>query len=99
LNADERNTSEIVVTSEAGQERRDVDACVGLVDHFDVYGYVRTKYSPLGAISCDAVYGGKRIRRRHSAPPPDHVSVVVVVRRFDQDQLKMSPRRHNGLQH
>jgi hypothetical protein len=99
LNTDERNTSEIVVTLESGQQCRDVDARVGLVDDFDVNGYVRTKHAPLGAIGCDAVDGGKRIRRSHGAPPPDHVSVVVVVRRFDQDELKMTPGYHIELPH
>jgi hypothetical protein len=99
LNADERNTSEIVVTLESGQQRRDVDARVGFVDDFDVNGYVHTKHAPLGAIGCDAVDGGKRIRRSHGAPPPDHVSVVVVVRWFDQHELKMALRCHIGLSH
>ena len=52
---------------------------------------------PLSAIGRDTVYGGKRIRRGHCAPPPDHVSVVVVVRRLDEDELKMSSHHRNGL--
>ena len=32
LNADERDTSEIAVAPKAGNQRRDVDARVGLVD-------------------------------------------------------------------
>jgi hypothetical protein len=99
LDANQRDASEIIVTPEARQQCRDVDTCVGLVDYFDVYGYVRTKHPTLSAISRDAVYGGKRIRWGHCPPPPDHVSVVVVVRRFDQDELKMSSHHHIGLQH
>jgi hypothetical protein len=50
LNSYERNTSQIVVTSKAGKERRDIDACVRLVDDLDVDGDVRPKHPPLGAI-------------------------------------------------
>ena len=36
LHADERNTSEFTVTSEAREKRWDVDACVRFVDDLDV---------------------------------------------------------------
>jgi hypothetical protein len=36
------------VRSEAGEEPRHVDARVGLVDHLDIDGDVRSEYLPLG---------------------------------------------------
>ena len=79
LNADERNKPETAVTPKAGQERRHVDACVRLVDRFDIDGDVWPENPPLGAIGRDAVHGGERIRRAHRAPPTDDVSILVVM--------------------
>ena len=62
LDTGQRDEAEITVRSEAGEERRHVDARVGLVDHLDVDGDVRSEYLPLGAICCDSVDGGKRVR-------------------------------------
>ena len=61
LNADECNTSKIAVTSEAGEQCCNVDACVRFVDDLDVNIDVGTQNMPLGAIRCDAVNGGQRI--------------------------------------
>ena len=97
LNADERDESEIAVAPKAGEERRHVDARVGLVDHLDVDGDVRPEHPPLGAIGRDAVDGGERIRRDHRPPPADDVAVVVVVRRLDQDELEAPLRGHGGI--
>jgi hypothetical protein len=98
LNADKGNTSEIVVASVAGQERRDVDACIGLVEDLDININVRPEHPPFGTIGCNAVHSRQRIRGRHGAPPPDHISVVIVVRRLDEDELKASPYRYIELQ-
>jgi hypothetical protein len=59
LNAYERNTSEIVVTSKAAKERRDIDACVRFVDDLDVDGDVRP------AARCSALI--RSVRDRHTA--------------------------------
>ena len=53
MDADERNTSEIVVTLEAGQERRDVNARVGLVDYLDVDGNVLITNDPYLGVTTD----------------------------------------------
>jgi len=99
LNADERNKPKSAVTPKASEQRRHVDAHVCLVDHLDVDGDVRPKDLPLGAIGRDAVHSRKRIRGDQRAPPADHVSVVVVVRRLDQDELEAPVRSYGGLQH
>ncbi len=83
LNADERNDPEIAITTKAGEESRHVDARIRLVDRLDVDGDVRSKNLPLRAIGRNSVKGGERIRGNHRAPPTDHVSVVVVVRRLN----------------
>jgi hypothetical protein len=94
LHADERNTS-----SKAGEERQNANSCIRLVDDLDVNINVRPEHPPLSAIGCDAVDSGQRIQGSHSAPPPDHVSVIIVVRGLDEDELKASPRRYIRLQH
>ena len=61
LNTDEPNHAEITVTPHAGEERRDVNARVGLVDSHNIDGDVRSKNLAVSAIGCNTVYGGKRI--------------------------------------
>ena len=61
LNADKRNTPEVAVTSEAREERWDIDACVRFIDDLDVNINVGTQHTPFGAIRCDAVNSGQRI--------------------------------------
>ena len=90
LNTNKRDKPEVAVAPEAGEQRRHVDARVRLVDHFNVDGDVRPKNLPLGAIGRNCVHGSERIRGDHRAPPADHVSVIVVVRRLDQNELEAS---------
>ena len=94
LNADQPDKTEIAMRSQAGEKSWRVHSGVGLVDHRDVDGDVRPEHLPLGAIGRDAVYGGERIGRDHRAPPADHIAVVVVVRRLDQEQLELALRDH-----
>jgi hypothetical protein len=88
LNADEADKTEIAVAPEASEERRHIDACVGLVDRLDIDGDARPEYATLRAIKRDAVDGGELIRRDHRPPPAVHVSVVVVVRWLDKEELE-----------
>ena len=97
LNTDEPNKAEITVTPDASKERRHVDTGVRLIDRLNVnFG---PKDSPLRAVGSDTVDGSERIRGDHRAPPADHVSVVVVMGRFDQDKLESPGGRHLGLEH
>ena len=65
----------------------------------DVNVNVGPRTLPLGAIRCDTINSGERIRGSHRSPPADHVSIVVVMGWLDKDKLEASPRRQNGLQH
>ena len=78
---------------EPGDQRRHVDARVGLVDRLDVDVDIGPEHLPLGAVGGDAVDRGQRIGGDHRAPPADHVAVVVVMGRLDQDQLKAPASR------
>ncbi len=89
LDTDQRNHAETTVTPQTGDECRHIDAGVRLVDHLDVDVDVRTEDAPLRAIRRNAVDGGERIRRNHRAPPPDHVAIVVVMRRLDQHEEEL----------
>jgi hypothetical protein len=79
LNTDEPNHAEIIVTPNAGDERRHVNARVGLVDSHNIDGDVRSKNLAVSAIGRNTVYGGKRIRGNHRSPPADHISIVIVM--------------------
>jgi hypothetical protein len=58
-----------------------------------------TENLPLCAISGDAEHRGKGIRRNDRPVPTDDVSVVAVVRRLDQDELKTALNaRRSGRQ-
>ena len=97
LDTGQCDEAEVTVGSEAGEERRHVDARVRLVDHLDIDGDFRSEYPPLGAICCNSVDGGKRVRGNHRPPPANYVSVVIVVRRLDQNELKAPLRGHGTV--
>jgi len=47
----------------------------------------------------EALKAGKRVAREHAAPVSYHVSVVVVPRRLDEEQVKtrrLGGRHHDG---
>ena len=92
LHADQPDQAEAAVALEAREQRRHVDAGVGLVDRLDLDLDVRAEHLPLGAIAGDAVNRGQRIRRNRRAPPADDVAVVAVVRRLDQNEQELTWR-------
>src|SRR5260370_21289334 len=61
-------------------------------DDFDII----TEYAPLLAVERKAVKHRERIRGNGGAEPLDDVSVIVVVRRFDQDQRESLARARSG---
>jgi hypothetical protein len=58
LDTDEPDEPEVMMGSEAGEERWHVDARVGFVDRLDVDGDIRSEHEPLGTICCNCVDGG-----------------------------------------
>jgi len=72
---------------------------MGLVNRVDGDGDPRPEDVALGAIGGNAIDGCERIRWDHGAPPSDHVAVVVVVRRLDQNEPELlgghADIRHN----
>ena len=61
---------------------------IGLVDGVDVDGDVGAKHALFRAFDGESVEAGERIRRNRRADPLDHVAVVVIVRRLDQDEAE-----------
>jgi hypothetical protein len=61
---------------------------VGFVDGGDAEFDAITENTTRLAVQRDAVQGRKRVRRYVVARPLDHVTVVVVVGRLDQEQQK-----------
>jgi len=57
----------------------------------DVYGNVRAKHFPLGAIGGDAVHGCQRIGGDHCAPPAYHIA-----RHRHNVTARMSWKRRSG---
>jgi hypothetical protein len=94
LNADQRDQAEARMTLEAGKERGQVDAGIGLIDSHDLDVDIGPKHLPFSAIGGYAINGGERVGRNYPAPPADHVSLVVIVRWFDQGELKATPSGH-----
>src|SRR6266540_7276408 len=70
-----------------------------LVNRLDGDGNPRPEDLALCAIGRNAVDGCQRIRGNQRTPPADHVAIVVVVRRLDQNELEASLRWHKDLQH
>jgi hypothetical protein len=98
LHAHQCQQSEIAVLAKATDQLGNVDPCVGLVDHVDVEFDIRPERLPLCAVARQAVDRGERVRGNHPAPPADDVSVIVVVRGFQQNELKPALRRGFRLQ-
>ena len=90
LHTNQADQTEIAARSKKRQESRDVDAAVGLIDHFDVNGDVRTEHLTLRAIHRYAVECCEGIGRYQRPPPPYDVPIVIVVGRFDQNELEAS---------
>ena len=72
----------------AGNNCQNVYTCVGLVDRVNVDYDIGAKHLALRAIESDTVECCKRVRWNHRAPPADYISIVVVMRRFNQDELE-----------
>jgi hypothetical protein len=67
---------------------------VGLVDHFDVDVEIGTENLALATFQRDAIEAGQRIRRQPAAPPSDDVTVIIVMRRLDQNKPETLVRLH-----
>ena len=92
LHADQPDEAEAAGFSKAADQFRNFDARIGLVDGVDFDVDVRAKHSALRAVERDAVEGGKRVRRQQPAPPPDDISVVVIMGRFDEHDMEAAIR-------
>src|SRR5947209_7459514 len=66
----------------------DPDNGVALVDYLDLDVYVRAEHLRGLAVGEEAVHAGEAIGRNERSPPLDHVTVVVIMRRLDQDHLE-----------
>ena len=89
LDADQRHQAEIAVVARSVASSAGMfDARVGLVDRLDVDADVRSEHLALGAVGRDAVERGQRVRRDHRPPPADHIPVVVIMRRLDEEELE-----------
>lgn len=65
-----------------------VDAPVAFIVGFDLNSRVRSEHLPVGAIPDQPVNAGKAVRRDQTPSPLDDVSVVIVVRGLDQNDLE-----------
>src|SRR6516165_7130075 len=72
----------------AGNNCQNVYTCVGLIDRVNVDYDIGAKHLALRAIESDTVECRKRVRWNHRAPPADYISIVVVVRRFNENELE-----------
>ena len=88
LHADDADQPEPAMLGDAAHRAFRHDAGVGLVDGDDVDRQIGAEHAALGGAVGQAEHRGQRIRRHGRAQPLHDVAVGVVMRRFDQDQLK-----------
>src|SRR5215207_4799508 len=88
LHANKPDHAEAAVARQLRDDSLQIDARVGLVDRRDVDGDVGPEHLPLRGINREAVNGRERVRWHSRAQPLNDVTVVVVMRRLDQDELK-----------
>src|SRR5215469_4337186 len=88
LNADQCDKAEGVMAPKACYNCLNIDTCVGFVDRFNVDCDIGAKDLSLSAITSDTVECRERVRWNHRAPPADYISIIVVMRRFNQDELE-----------
>ena len=99
LHADDADQPEPAMRGDAAHQLLRHDAGVGLVDGNDVDRQIGAEHAALGGAVGQAEHRGKRIRRHGRAQPLHDVTVGVVMRRFDQDQLKAPCRAAFGVEH
>ena len=84
LNADEHHHA-VIGSLDERRHPVDVDDGVGFVKGVDVEINALAEYLIAGTFERQAVKSGKRIRRYRRTIPLDHIAVVVIVRRLDQN--------------
>ncbi len=94
LHADQQHDAALAGPRERRDDAFGPDPGVRLVVRRDGDLHVRSEHAALGAVRRESVHRRHRVRRDGGAHPLDHVAVVVVVRRLDQDDAK---RRGSGL--
>ena len=99
LHADQSEQAKIAVLAETAEQLRDIHPRMGLVDDVDVDGDVRPEHLALRGIARQPVDRGEGIGGDQRAPPADHIAVVVIVRRLDQDELEATFHRWLGGEH
>ena len=98
LYTNQRNQPEVAVATKPLEQFRHIDARVRLINCLDGDRNIRSENLALCAIRRNAVHGGQRIRRNYCAPPAYYVAIVVIVRRFDQNELEALLHGHTDLQ-
>ena len=100
LHADEHHHARAGLLDHAREAFR-TDARVRLVKGMDLDLDVITEDMALGAIAGQAIKRRERVGRNGGAQPLDHVAVIVVVRRLDENEAKAlcRERRCSGVQH
>ena len=96
LDADQRHEAEVAALTKSRQQCGDVHPRMRLVDRIDVDADIGSQHLALGTIDCNAVDSRQRVRGNHRPPSADDIAIVVVMRRFDQNELKATVRRHES---
>ena len=98
LDAHQSDQSKIVILPEVLKERRNIDPGVGLIDHCHIDVDIRPQHLALGAIDGNTIDGRKRVGRYHRPPPANDISVIIVMRWFDEDEPENTPRGRFGAE-
>ena len=87
LHADQHHHARARLLDHARQFFR-TDPRIRLVKRMDLDLHILTEHLPLRAIPRQPINRRERIRRNRRAKPLNHIPVIVVVRRLDEDQTK-----------
>src|SRR5262245_61128759 len=79
LHPNEPDKSKILVARKSRNNGLQQNTPVGLIDRGDFDVDIWAKNLPLSSAAHQGIDGGKRVRRHRRTPPPNNISVVVIM--------------------
>jgi len=89
LNADQADQRPGAAAADVADDLRRDDMLVALVDRYQIEGDVRPQHLALGGIAREPVQRRQRIGRQDRPPPDDRITVIVIMRRLDHDEIEL----------
>ena len=96
LHADEADQSQPAGVFDLTRDSVGPDAFVGFVDRENLDVDVVAERGGLHRVLRDSIEAGERVRRQRRPEPLDHITIIVVMRRLDEEQQKSASLRDFG---